>query len=119
MPGTDKTRITVKCIRCGTAYSANRQHYNVSRRAGKPNFCPACVAQLRQGNGRKATETRIRNWVVMAREFVAPCRLRIVPEDEGPRARCNPVRSRRGGCPEYETCLDFAARNNWDGWRIA
>ena len=117
MPGTDKTRIIVQCSRCPTEYSANRQHYNVAKRAGKPNFCPACLAQIRQGNARTATRIRTKRQEIMATEFMAPCRMKIVPAREGISSRCKPALA--GRCPMVEDCVDFTARNAWDGWRVA
>lgn len=116
MPGTDRTRITVQCSRCPAEYSANRQHYNVAKRSGKDNFCPACLVQIRQENARMATRIRPKRQDIMATEFLAPCRMKIVPHREGMRSRCNPALA--GRCPMVEDCVDFAAKNSWEGWRV-
>lgn len=89
----------------------------MSQRAGKPNFCPACLAQIRQGNARTTTRIRMKRDEVMATEFVAPCRMKIVPHREGMRSRCKPALA--GMCPMVEDCVDFSARNGWEGWRVA
>lgn len=117
MPGSDKRKITVKCSQCPRKYEANRAHYLKMKQLGKLNYCPVCVARVRGGNGKKSGETKRKNNLARISEFMAPCRLRIVPEREGPRARCNPALA--GRCDEVETCLDFAARQDWPGWKVA
>lgn len=107
------------CSRCGNNYlaysSASTVAYKI--RQGKPMYCPDCLPIVMRESRKRNNEERYRPDA--AKSFLAPCRITIVPAHESSRSRCKP--GREGRCPleHYEVCMNFAAKNGWDGWGIA
>lgn len=111
--------VNVTCSRCSGEYIANKQYYNKSKRAGNPNLCLECRRQVLQANGVLSAKKKAQNNVSRCREFLAPCMMKIVPKNPGVRSRCKPALA--GRCPQdmHEQCLDFTARQDWSGWKVA
>ena len=109
----------VTCSRCSRTYLAYSSQSTVAYRIrqGRPLYCPDCRPIAQRESLKRNNQERYRPDA--AKSFVAPCRMTIVPARESSLARCRP--GREGRCPleHYDVCLDFAARNGWDGWRIA
>ena len=109
----------VICSVCGKPYLAHssRSTINYKLRQGKPLYCPDCVKVKNRETCVK--NNRRRYYQDIPKEFVAPCRQTIVPAHESATSRCK--QGLKAGCPieHYDVCMDFAAKNGWDGWRIA
>lgn len=106
----------VICSRCGRSYRAfsSRATIAYKLRQGNGIYCPQCVIERQR---EMMTRNNLDRWNrdnPIVREWQAPCGKVIVPEE---RKRCETFT--RKGCSDYGTCLYFAARQNWPGWRLA
>lgn len=102
----------VVCSRCGRSYRAfsSRATIAFKLRNGKGIYCPQCLIERQRET---MTHNNLKRWHGEAvTEWQAPCGRLIVPT-EGKRCK---IFQR---CRDYDTCLDFAARNDWHGWRLA
>jgi len=111
-PALDNRRIAATCEVCGASYECNKVHYDYLARFGRQHLCPACVKAKNKATN-KAHDQR-KHGADRITEWVAPCRMTIVPKRAGFRSRCAPALA--GRCPRVDDCVTFAANADWDGW---
>jgi hypothetical protein len=108
-------KITGTCSVCGGQYQCNKVHYEYKQRNGRTCYCPACVKQKNSATTAAANQKRVGGHEI--KEWVAPCRMKIIPKREGTKSRCEPALT--GKCPMVMTCIDFACQHDWAGWKVA
>ena len=94
-PRPKRVRANVKCPQCGLVRP-------LQVRPGEPYSDRLCKSCADTNSGAKDPAVSL---------YKAPCGMTIVPLSE---SRCEAG----DDCESYWECLNFAARQNWQGWRV-
>ena len=103
------------CSECGNLYSCDGKQYRHKRKVGKPTLCHKCITKKQSISVIKNNLER-KTYRDAPKEWMAPCRMRIVPKRAGMESRCKPALA--GRCHMVEQCVNFAAKAGWDGWKV-
>lgn len=111
--------VSVACGTPGCKRKVKVQAYTlqIRQRKGRVIYCQTCINARREAGKRAYFESKKKAKEVSERSWMAPCMMKIVPKRAGMKSRCKPALA--GRCHMVCECVDFAAKQEWEGWKTA